>query len=71
MRLPVFLETRGHLRVVDDEQILCIILLSRLRKIERPREHRLAIDDYDLVMRDRVLRIDVSLDALMREKICR
>jgi len=48
---------------LDDEQVLCVLLLCRLREVERPGNDRLLIDDHDLVMRDGVPVVDVSRDA--------
>ncbi len=50
-------------RILDHQQILGVLLLSRLGEVEGARDDRGAVDDDHLVMGDRVLVIDERLDA--------
>ena len=59
----------GKLIVTNHEQILCILLASRLREIERASQHGCSINDHDFIVCDRVHSIDVRLNAFVREKI--
>jgi hypothetical protein len=53
--LDVLLGDRG---IVDQNQILGVVLLRRLREIEAASYHRLAVNDHNLVVCNRVLRVD-------------
>jgi len=54
VRLPIRLVLCGNLIVTNHEQILRILLVSRLREIERASQHRRSINDHDFIMCDSV-----------------
>jgi hypothetical protein len=45
MGFPVLCVLRGQRLILDDEQVLGIFLLRRLRKIEAPGDDHLSVDD--------------------------
>jgi hypothetical protein len=52
-----------HQRIVttDDEQVLGILLLCRLREVEGSGDHRRSVDNHDLVM-GKVLSVDTGVN---------
>src|SRR5512138_1342893 len=47
---------------LDDEDVLRVLLLRRLREVEAPGDDRFPVDQDDLVVGDRVLVVDVRRD---------
>ena len=54
VRLPVRLVLCGNLIVTNDEQVLRILLVSRLGEIECASHNRCSINDHDFIVCDRV-----------------
>jgi len=54
--------------VLDHQQILSVLLLGRLREVERARDDGRTVDDDHLIMVDRVLIIDEGLDAYVDQE---
>ena len=54
--------------IFNDQEVLGIALLSRLREIERPGENRRAVDHHHLVMRNGVLIINEGRNARVDEE---
>ena len=69
MRVPVLRVLCGQCLVPDDEQVLRVLLLRRLGEVEAPGEHRLAVDDHHLVVRNGVVGIDHGRHALIGEEV--
>jgi hypothetical protein len=54
VRLPIRLVLCGNRIVTNHEQILRILLVGRLREIERASQHRCSINDHDFIVCYRV-----------------
>ena len=62
---PVLLVGRGDLAIADDDDVLRVPFLGGFREIEGAGYHAHAVDDNDLIVRDRVFRVDVGLDPVV------
>src|SRR5208282_4484943 len=61
---PVRFVCGGELRILDYDAVLRVLLALGC-VIERPRLYQLAVDDRDLVVRDRMLRVDPGRNMMM------
>src|SRR5215211_2039247 len=69
MRLPVLGILCREGLVLDDQQVLRILGLGRLREVEASRDDGFAVDDHHLVVRDRMLGVDQRRHSLVREEV--
>jgi hypothetical protein len=58
MRLPVLRVLHGQCGIPNDQQVLGVLLLGRLREVEASREDGFAVDDHHLGVRNRMLDVD-------------
>ena len=69
MRLPVLHLLGDHGRIADNEEIFSVLLLRRLGEIETSRQHHLAVDDDDLIMRNGMGGVDYRRHPFVRDKV--
>mgnify|MGYP006283791119 CR=1 FL=1 len=65
--LVLGVEFRG---LTDHQQIFRVACFCLLRKVEAARDQGLSVDQYDLVVGNRVFGINIRFDAGMDQKIC-
>ena len=58
MRRPVVCVFFCQFSVLNHQQIFRVLFLRRLREIEGAGDYRLPVDDHDLVVSNRVLRVN-------------
>jgi hypothetical protein len=61
----------GQLRGPNDQQVLRVRLLRLFRKVDRAGNDRAVVDDYHLVVGNRVLGVDESWNPRIVEEGCR
>jgi hypothetical protein len=66
---PVREKSGGEIHVLHDQDIFCICLFGGFSEVERSREDELIVDDHDLVVRNCVGRVNVSLDPGVRQEV--
>ena len=66
--IPVLHVNLRQIFIPDDQQILCVLLLSSLGKIKAPCDNCFFIDDHDLVMRNGMFTVNVGWNASIRYK---
>ncbi len=69
MGLPVRRVLRRQVRRADHQQILGVVLLGVLGKVEAAGDDRRPVDDHDLVVRDGVLGVDPHGDADVHQEV--
>jgi hypothetical protein len=67
MLLPVVPVQLCELCTSKDEQVLRVVLFSRLREVERSSYHRFTVDDHHLVMGNGVGAVDLRGDTCVHE----
>jgi len=65
---PVGRVLGGQFLAPQNQKILSILFLGCFRKIERPGQNSLPVDDHDLVVSNRMARINEGRDAGMNQE---
>ena len=67
--MPVLRILTSQHRMLNHQHVLGIMLLSGPGEVEAARNHRITIDDHDLVVGDSVLGVDQGADACMGDEV--
>ena len=69
MVMPVGLVESREDWVMQHQEVVGVVLLSRRGEVERAGDDRLAVNDHHLVVRDGMNRVDAHRDPRMRQEV--